>query len=224
MPTCHAKNMNEALKHNGFVFFLYNAELEIIIIIIITDKVQNQPRQWEPVKMFILGSLESAQAVHNMKWNWQSWHCSPGDTELAIWRHGFGTTQLGKIAHQYSIVWDMCLDVQFCTVVWLRAYLHSNQSSFHSILWCRHTCKHPGKYLALLATHLWRIIKTLANTQSCDNMLLKKKGGWILGKFWNLVSKNHFFFLSSFGNFFDKKIALTRTLFHPLLVTSNTSC
>jgi hypothetical protein len=69
MPTCHAKNMNEALKHNGFVFFLYNAELEIIIIIIITDKVQNQPRQWEPVKMFILGSLESAQAVHNMKWN-----------------------------------------------------------------------------------------------------------------------------------------------------------
>jgi hypothetical protein len=104
--------------------------------------------------MFILGSLESTQAVHNMKWNWQSWHCSPGDTELAIWQHGFGTTQLGKIAYQYSIVRDMCLDVQFCTVMWLRAYSHSNQSSFHSILWCWHTCKHPGKYLALLATHL----------------------------------------------------------------------
>jgi hypothetical protein len=32
---------NEALKHNSFVFFSYNAELQIIIIIIITDKVQN---------------------------------------------------------------------------------------------------------------------------------------------------------------------------------------
>ncbi len=43
--------MNEALKQNSFVFFLYNAELQIIIIIIIimakkTDNVQNQPRQW----------------------------------------------------------------------------------------------------------------------------------------------------------------------------------
>jgi hypothetical protein len=44
MHACHAKNMNEALEHNSFVF-LYNAEMEIIIIIIIiTDKVQNQPR------------------------------------------------------------------------------------------------------------------------------------------------------------------------------------
>ncbi len=32
MQACHAKNMNEALKHNSLVF-LYNAELQIIIII-----------------------------------------------------------------------------------------------------------------------------------------------------------------------------------------------
>jgi hypothetical protein len=120
--------------------------------------------------------LESTQAVQNRKWSWQSWHCSPGDMELAIWRHGFGTTQLGKIAQQYSIVWDMCLDVQFCSVMWLRAYSHSNQSSFHSSLWCRHTCKHWGIFFALFgATHSTRIIKTLANRQSCGNMLFNSK-------------------------------------------------
>ncbi len=43
MHAYHAKNMNEALTHNSF-FFLYNAELEIIVIIIITDNVQNQGR------------------------------------------------------------------------------------------------------------------------------------------------------------------------------------
>jgi hypothetical protein len=36
MHVGHAKNMNEALKHNSFIF-QYNAEVEIIIFIIMAE-------------------------------------------------------------------------------------------------------------------------------------------------------------------------------------------
>jgi hypothetical protein len=46
----------------------------------------------------------------------------------------------------------------------------------------------------------------------------------MLGNFWNLGLKTHFFFGLPLGNYLTKKIALTHTLFRAVFLTSNAWC
>jgi hypothetical protein len=61
MHACHAKNMNEALKQNSFIFFgiMLNCKLLLLLLLWpkITDQVQNQPRQWATCKDIHFGQF-----------------------------------------------------------------------------------------------------------------------------------------------------------------------
>jgi hypothetical protein len=84
-----AKNMNEALKHNSFVFFLgimLNCKLLLLLLWPkITDKVQNQPRQWATCKDVHFMQFGEHSGSPQYEVDFRSWHCSPGDMELVIW-------------------------------------------------------------------------------------------------------------------------------------------
>jgi hypothetical protein len=130
----------------------------------------------------------------------------------------------------FLIVWDMGLDVQFCTIVSLRTkFSHPNQSFFLSLLWCRDSGKHPTTHSGntWLEDH-----QNISHRQNCDIILLEKNcvnssEFFILWfkkfKFSeNLWPKIYFIFLSFLWQFFDKKFSLTYTLFWLVFITSNT--
>jgi len=90
MHACHAKNMNEALKQNSFIFFgiMLNCKLLLLLWPKITDQVQNQPRQWATCKDIHFGQFgeHSASLQYEVElpklplWPW--WH---GGGNLATW-------------------------------------------------------------------------------------------------------------------------------------------
>jgi hypothetical protein len=66
MHACHAKNLNEALKHNSFLFFclMLNCKLLLLLLLLwpkITDNVQNQPRHWATCKDVHFGQFAEQQ-------------------------------------------------------------------------------------------------------------------------------------------------------------------
>ncbi len=151
MHACDAKNMNEALKHNSFVFFCTMLNYNLLLLLLLWPKKlirsKTSLRIWQPVKMFILGSLESTQAVHNRKWNWQSWYCSPGDINLVTWIwhnstwqnspwifHSLGHVARCPILHCYVIKSIFALKPVFISFNFVMpTHFQASQKIFHLI-------------------------------------------------------------------------------------------
>jgi len=75
---------------------MLNCNLLLLLWPKITDKEQNQPTHSATCKDVHIGQFGEHSGSLQLKWNWQSWHCSPGDMGLAIWRHGFAQLNLAQ--------------------------------------------------------------------------------------------------------------------------------